>query len=63
MGTVTYLAQVPRQKEPSRAARAPPSCQQGSPMEFRGLGFRGSLSQQLGDMAWPCPRAPAASGV
>lgn len=63
MGTMTYLVQVPRQKEPPRAGRAPPSRQWGSPMGFRDLGFGGSLSQQLRDMAWPCPLALAALGV
>lgn len=57
---MTYLVHVLQRKEPPRAGRAPPSYQLGSPMEFRDLGFRGSLPQQFEDMPWPCPRAPAA---
>lgn len=64
MGTVTYLVQVPRQKEPPRAGRAPPSRQWGSPMGFRDLGFRGvPVSAAQGHGLAVSPRSGSSGSV
>lgn len=64
MGTGTYLVQVPRQKEPPGAGRAPPSRQRGSPMGFGELGFGGiPLSAARGHGPAVSPRSGGSGAV